>query len=122
MIRTVLFGMIAIVFLSLGQPSLKLGLNHVGGFSLADGISSFSRLVSTRWVLIGFVCYPFSSILWMDVLSKLDFSLAFPMVGSVYVFTLVIGRFFFHEVFGWERMLGVGLILFGVCCLVRSGT
>jgi drug/metabolite transporter (DMT)-like permease len=122
MIRTVLFGMIAIVFLSLGQPSLKLGLNHVGGFSLADGISSFSRLVSTRWVLIVFVCYPFSSILWMDVLSKLDFSLAFPMVGSVYVFTLVIGRFFFHEVFGWERMLGVGLILFGVCCLVRSGT
>jgi drug/metabolite transporter (DMT)-like permease len=122
MIRTVVLGIVAIVFLSLGQTSVKLGLNHVGGFSLADGISSFGRLVTTPWILVGFVCYALSSILWMDVLSKLDFSLAFPMVGSVYVFNLLIGRFFFHEMFGWDRMLGVGLILFGICCLVRSGT
>jgi hypothetical protein len=72
MVRTALLGIVAIVFFSLGQTSLKLGLNHVGGFSLADGISSFGRLVPTPWVLIGFVCYAFSSILWMDVLSKLD--------------------------------------------------
>jgi drug/metabolite transporter (DMT)-like permease len=58
----------------------------------------------------------------MEVLSKLDFSLAFPMVGSVYVFNVLIGRLFFHEVIGWERILGVGLILVGICCLVRSGT
>jgi len=121
MLRTALLGIVAIVFLSLGQTSLKLGLNHVGGFSLTDGISSFGRLVITPWVLIGFVCYSFSSILWMDVLSKLDFSLAFPMVGSVYIFNLLIGRFFFHEMFGWDRILGIGLILFGICCLVRSG-
>jgi multidrug transporter EmrE-like cation transporter len=101
MIRTVLLGIVAIVFLSLGQTSLKVGLNHVGGFSLTDGISSFGKLLTTPWFLIGFVCYGLSSIFWMDVLSKLDFSLAFPMAGSVYVFNLLIGRFFFHEVFGW---------------------
>jgi drug/metabolite transporter (DMT)-like permease len=114
-------GIIAIVFLSIGQTSLKLGLNHVGGFSLAEGISSFGKLATTPWIVIGFVCYAFSSILWMDVLSKLDFSLAFPMVGSVYVFNVLIGRFFFHDVIGWERILGVGLILLGICCLVKSG-
>jgi multidrug transporter EmrE-like cation transporter len=122
MIRTAVLGIVAIIFLSVGQTSLKLGLNHVGGFSLAEGISSFGKLVTTPWVVIGFVCYCLSSILWMDVLSKLDFSLAFPMVGSVYVFNLLIGRFFFHETFGWDRMFGVGLILLGICCLVRSGT
>jgi len=122
MIRTAVLGIVAIIFLSVGQTSLKLGLNHVGGFSLAEGISSFGKLVTTAWVVIGFVCYGLSSILWMDVLSKLDFSLAFPMVGSVYVFNLLIGRFFFHETFGWDRMFGVGLILLGICCLVRSGT
>jgi drug/metabolite transporter (DMT)-like permease len=121
-IRTGLLGIVAIVFLSLGQTSLKVGLNHGGGFSLADGMSSFGKLLTTPWFLIGFVCYGLSSVLWMDVLSKLDFSLAFPMVGSVYVFNLLIGRFFFHEMFGWERMIGVGLILFGICCLVKSGT
>ena len=122
MMRTILLSIVAIVILSLGQTSLKVGLNHVGGFSLGEGLSSFGRLLSTPWVAIGFVCYGLSSVLWMDVLSKLAFSLAFPMVGSVYVFNLLIGRLFFHEMFGWDRMLGVGFILFGICCLVRSGT
>jgi drug/metabolite transporter (DMT)-like permease len=61
-------------------------------------------------------------VLWLDVLSKLDFSLAFPMVGLTYVFTLLIGRFFFGEQVGWERIVGVGLILAGVSFLVRSGS
>ncbi len=122
MIRTFFLGLVAMILLSFGQTSLKVGLNHIGGFSLTSGMVGFLKLLTTPWFLIGFVCYGLSSILWMDVLSKLDFSLAFPMVGSVYVFNLLIGRFFFHEMFGWERMIGVGLILFGICCLVKSGT
>jgi drug/metabolite transporter (DMT)-like permease len=79
------------------------------------------KLFQTPWVIFGFVCYGLSSVLWLDVLSKLDFSLAFPMVGLTYVFTLLIGRFFFGETIGWERILGVTLILCGVFFLIRSG-
>ena len=121
-VRTALLGIVAILFLSFGQTSLKSGLNQIGGFQLAGGISDFAKLFNTPWILVGFLCYGLSSVLWMDVLSKLDFSLAFPMVGSVYVFNLLIGRFFFHETFGWNRLLGVGLIVFGILCLVRSGS
>jgi drug/metabolite transporter (DMT)-like permease len=120
MIRTALLGLVAIVLVSFGQTSIKFGLNTIGGFSLAGGLSSFLKLLNTPWIIVGFASYLLSSILWMDVLSKLDFSLAFPMVGSTYVFTLLIGRFFFQESFGWERILGVGLILFGLFWLVRS--
>jgi len=122
MIRTVVLGLAAIILLSFGQTSLKAGLINIGGFSLTSALADFLKLLTTPWVIVGFVCYGLSSILWMDVLSKLDFSLAFPMVGSVYVLNLLIGRLFFHEVFGWERILGVGLILIGICCLVKSGT
>ena len=79
------------------------------------------KLLQTPWVIVGFMCYGISAVLWLDVLSKLDFSLAFPMVGLTYVFTLLIGRFFFGEPVGWERMLGVGFIVFGIFFLVRSG-
>jgi drug/metabolite transporter (DMT)-like permease len=120
--KTILLGIVAIVFLSIGQTSLKSGLNQIGGFRLASGVSDFVKLFNTPWVIVGFVCYGLSCILWMEVLSKLDFSLAFPMVGSVYVFNLLIGRFFFHEMFGWDRLLGVGLILLGILFLVRSGS
>jgi drug/metabolite transporter (DMT)-like permease len=120
MIGTLILGLVAIMLLSAGQTSLKFGLNAIGGVSLAGGITSFLKLFQTPWVIVGFGLYGVSSILWLDVLSKLDFSLAFPMVGLTYVFTLLIGRFFFGEAVGWERMLGVVFILGGVFFLVRS--
>ena len=121
MIGTFLLGLVAIMLLSAGQTALKDGLNAIGGISLADGPMGLLKLFQTPWVIVGFACYGLSSILWLDVLSKLDFSLAFPMVGLTYVFTLLIGRFFFGETIGWERMLGVSLILCGVFFLIRSG-
>lgn len=122
MISTFILGLVAIMLLSAGQTSLKFGLNAIDGVSLADGLAGVLKLFQTPWIFVGFACYGLSSILWLDVLSKLDFSLAFPMVGLTYVFTLLIGRFFFGEVFGWERIVGVALILSGVFFLVRSGT
>ena len=122
MMRSLLLGFLALVLVSFGQTSLKFGLNHIGGFSLVHGTSEFIKLIRTPWIAIGFGCYGLSAILWLDVLSKLDLSLAFPMVSLTYVFTLLIGRFFFQETFGWERIVGVGLILFGIFCVVRSGT
>jgi drug/metabolite transporter (DMT)-like permease len=110
------------MLLAAGQTSIKYGLNVIGGVSLSEGIIGFLRLFQTPWVIVGFALYGLSSIIWLDVLSKLDFSLAFPMVGLTYVFTLLIGRFFFGEIVGWERVLGVALILSGIFFLARSGT
>ncbi len=120
MISTFLLGLVSIMLLSAGQTSLKYGLNAIGGVNLSDGILSFFKIFQTPWVIAGFVFYGLSSILWLDVLSKLDFSLAFPMVGLTYVFTLLIGRFFFGEAVGWERVLGVAFILTGLFFLLRS--
>ncbi|HMR68128.1 MAG TPA: EamA family transporter [Anaerolineae bacterium] len=120
-VGTIFLGLFSIMLLSAGQTSLKFGLNSIGGVSLADGVAGLFKLLQTPWIVVGFACYGLSSILWLDVLSKLDFSLAFPMVGLTYVFTLLIGRFFFGEVVGWERMLGVAFILCGVFFLARSG-
>ena len=121
MMGTFILGLIAIMLLSAGQTSIKFGLNNIGGVALSEGIGSFLKLLQTPWVIVGFFCYGLSAVLWLDVLSKLDFSLAFPLVGLTYVFTLLIGRFFFGEVVGWERVLGVALILAGVFFLARSG-
>lgn len=121
MVGTILLGLVSIMLLSAGQTSLKYGLNTIDGFSLSEGVAGIFRLFHTPWVIVGFGLYGISALLWMDVLSKLDFSLAFPLVGLTYVFTLLIGRFFFGETIGWERLAGVALILCGVFFLVRSG-
>ncbi len=121
MIGTFLLGLVSIMLLSAGQTSLKFGLNAIGGVSLGEGVAGFIKLFQTPWIIVGFGLYGVSAMLWLDVLSKLDFSLAFPMVGLTYVFTLLIGRFFFGETVGWERTLGVAFIIFGIFFLIRSG-
>jgi drug/metabolite transporter (DMT)-like permease len=123
MIFTLVVALVAILLLVGGQTLLKLGLNDIGGVSLFGGnpVGSLLGLFRTPWVILGFVCYGVSAVLWLDVLSKLDFSMAFPMVSLTYVFSLVIGRFVFHETISLQRIVGVLLILGGLFFVVRSG-
>lgn len=123
MVFTLLIALVAILLLVGGQTLLKVGLNEIGGISLFEGnpVVSLLGLFRTPWIILGFVCYGVSAILWLDVLSKLDFSLAFPLVSLTYVFALIIGRFIFHETVGLDRIVGVVLILGGLFFVVRSG-
>jgi drug/metabolite transporter (DMT)-like permease len=123
MIFVLLIALAAILLLVGGQTLLKVGLNDIGGVSLFDGdpLGSLLGLFRTPWILLGFALYGFSAILWLDVLSKLDFSMAFPMVSLTYVFAILIGRFIFQETVGLDRVLGVVFILTGLFFIIRSG-
>ena len=123
MVFVLLIALVSIVLLVSGQTLLKVGLNDIGGVSLFDGnpLGSLLGLFRTPWIIVGFVCYGIAAILWLDVLSKLDFSLAFPLVSLTYVFSLVIGHFVFNETVGPSRIAGVLLILAGLFFIIRSG-
>jgi drug/metabolite transporter (DMT)-like permease len=123
MVFVLLIALVSIVLLVSGQTMLKVGLNDIGGVSLFDGnpLGSLLGLLRTPWIIVGFVCYGVAAILWLDVLSKLDFSLAFPLVSLTYVFALVIGYFVFDETVGLSRIVGVLLILAGLFFIIRSG-
>jgi drug/metabolite transporter (DMT)-like permease len=124
MVLTLFIAFVAICLLVSGQTMLKLGLNDIGGVSLFSGnpLQSLIGIFGTPWIIVGFICYGMSAVLWLDVLSKLDFSLAFPMVSLTYVFSQIIGHFLFHETISLTRLLGVALILGGLFFVVRSGT
>ena len=113
---------IAILLLVAGQTSLKVGLNAVGGVSFLGGplMENLAKMFSTPYIIMGFVFYGVSAILWLDVLSKLDFSFAFPMVSLTYVFALIIGRLVFHETVTWTRVGGVCFIIVGLFFIIRS--
>ena len=123
MIFILFVALVAILFLVGGQTLLKVGLNDIGGISLFDGnpLGSLLGLFRTPWIILGFVFYGVSAILWLDVLSKLDFSMAFPMVSLTYVFAVLIGHFVFQETVGLDRIVGVLLILAGLFFIIRSG-
>lgn len=118
----ILLALCSIGLLVVGQALLKYGLIQVGGVQFLGGDLGLSirKLLSTPYVMLGFVFYGLSAIMWMDVLSRMEFSRAFPMVALSYVFSLLIGFFLFHEVITGWRIMGVALIVIGVGLVAQS--
>ncbi len=113
---------VCILLVIAGQTLLKLAVLRSGGMPVLEiGIAGLVRkFVAVPYIFIGFALYGVSAILWLDVLTKLDFSVAFPMVSLTYIGTLFVGRFLFNESVGLCRILGVLLICSGVFFVIRS--
>jgi len=117
-----LLAAICIVLVIAGQTLLKLAIVRSGGMPVLEiGLAGlFRKCVSVPYIFIGFGIYGVSAILWLQVLSKLDISVAFPMVSTTYIGTLFVGRFIFDEPVNLFRVIGVLLICSGVCFVIRS--
>ncbi|WP_041537664.1 EamA family transporter [Carboxydothermus hydrogenoformans] len=111
--------LLAITFINvIGQFFIKKGVSgqELSLASLA-GIKYFLTLFLQPYIIFGFLFYAVSSILWMFVLSKVDLSLAYPMLSFGYVLVLVISKFFLHEAVSLQRWIGVFLICGGMILL-----
>jgi multidrug transporter EmrE-like cation transporter len=113
---------ICIALVVAGQVLMKLAIVRSGGMPVLEiGIAGLVRkFAAVPYILIGFALYGVSAILWLQVLSKLDFSVAFPMVSVTYIGTLFVGRFMFNEPVNTFRIVGVLLICSGVFFVIRS--
>lgn len=122
MIKTLFLAFVSILLLVAGQTSLKYGLTRAGGVNFAGGqiVSGLRTVLTDPYIIGGFLFYGLSAVLWLDVLSKLDISLAFPLVSLTYVFTLFIGKFLFDETITPTRVLGVLVIIAGVILVAQS--
>ena len=122
MVRILALALVSILLLVLGQSLLKYGLVRIGGVNFAGGeiVQGVRAILTSPYLLLGFAAYGVSALLWLDVLSKLEISYAFPLVSLTYVITLFVGRFFFGEVITWMRVLGVLVIIGGVILVARS--
>ena len=121
-VHALALAVICILLVVVGQTLMKLAIVRSGGMPVLEiGIAGLIRkFLSAPYILIGFALYGVSAILWLQVLTKLDFSVAFPMVSMTYVGTLLIGRFMFDEPVNLCRIVGVLLICSGVFFVIRS--
>jgi drug/metabolite transporter (DMT)-like permease len=111
------------ILLAVGaQTLLKLAIVRSGGMPVLEiGIAGLVRkFLAVPYIFLAFGLYGLSAVLWLQVLTKVDFSVAFPMVSMTYVGTLFIGRFVFNEPVNLFRIVGVLLICSGVLFVIRS--
>jgi len=121
-LHALMLAVICILLVTGGQILLKLAIVWSGGMPVLEiGIAGlFRKCMAVPYIFFGFGLYAISAILWLEVLSKLDISVAFPMVSLTYIGTLFIGRFLFNEPVNLCRVVGVLLICSGVFFVIRS--
>jgi multidrug transporter EmrE-like cation transporter len=68
-------------------------------------------------IIGGLTCYVLSVVLWIIALSRVDVSIAYPMLSLGYVVTAIGAWYLFGEALSFQRLFAV--ILVGVALLAR---
>lgn len=111
------------VFLNaLAQLLLKAGTNAVGQFefSSVNLLPVGMKLAFQPFILGGIVCYVVSLVVWIMALSRVEVSIAYPMLSIGYVINAIAAWYLFGESVTVMRMVGIGIIVIGVYIVARS--
>ena len=111
---------------AVAQLLLKAGASHAGEISIAAGSTALWRtaagLAQHPAILGGLACYVISVIVWIVALSRVEVSIAYPMLSIGYVVNALLAWWLFGEDVNAQRWLGIGVIIVGVVLVARSGS
>ncbi|HZP93189.1 MAG TPA: SMR family transporter [Burkholderiales bacterium] len=104
------------------QLLLKAGTNAVGRFefSAANALPVGFRLATEPHIVGGLACYVVSVAVWIMALSRVEVSVAYPMLSIGYVVNAIAAYYLFGEAVTPVRLLGIGIIVLGVFIVARS--
>ncbi|BDW10767.1 hypothetical protein PSHI8_08490 [Polynucleobacter sp. SHI8] len=104
------------------QLLLKAGTLRLGEVSLAPStlIPTLGHLATNLPIIAGLCLYGLSVITWIAGLSRVDVSIAYPLLSLGYVVNAVAAYFLFGEALTPQRLIAIGIILLGVYILARS--
>jgi len=104
------------------QLLLKAGAGAVGPIEGWGALRGAAPTLATHpGVLLGLLCYVVSVVVWIVALSRVDVSIAYPMLSIGYVVNALLAMWLFGEDVSMQRWLGIGVILIGVTLVGRSG-
>ena len=112
----------AIVLGTCAQLLLKAGTNAVGtfAFSLDNALPVGMRLAMEPRILGGAGLYVVSLAIWIMALSRVEVSVAYPMLSIGFALNALLAWWLLGEAVTPARMLGIGVIIVGVWLVARS--
>jgi drug/metabolite transporter (DMT)-like permease len=105
------------VLLVVAQVFLKISVQLFGRFSWTLGY--FKNVFTTWQFAASGVCALAGMLVWMVVLKRYEFSIAYPLLSISYVIGLIAAQFIFHETIPLTRWIGVAIIMIGVYFVVK---
>ncbi len=116
------FLMLGVFLNATAQLLLKAGTNAVGHFEFNAGniVPVGMKLALEPHIMGGMLCYVVSLVVWIMGLSRVEVSIAYPMLSIGYVLNAVAAWYLFGEAVSLTRLTGIGVIIIGVYIVARS--
>lgn len=114
----ILLVILSVALSSFSQIVLKRGMTGTAvqaALERGKGLDIAWTIGTAPLVWTGLFCFGLSAVVWLFVLSRIPLSQAYPFVSLGIVVTVAAGFLAFNEPVGWQGLLGVGLIVAGVC-------
>ena len=107
---------------AVAQLALKASVNETGiiNLDMQSLLSSATSLATNMWLWLGLFCYAISVVVWILALSRVDVSIAYPMLSIGYIVNALAASQLFNEPLGLGKVVGIGVIMLGVYILARS--
>ncbi len=104
------------------QLLLKAGTNAVGAFEFtARNVGVVApQLALEPHILGGLLCYAISVVVWIMALSRVEVSIAYPMLSIGYIVNALAAWYLFGEAVTAMRLIGIGIIVIGVVIVAQS--
>ena len=121
-ITTFAFILAGVCLNAVAQLLLKAGTNAVGAIHLTsqNWFATGLKLATQLPILGGLTCYVISVGVWIIGLSRVDVTIAYPMLSMGYIISAVGAWYFMGEAISAQRLLAIGIIIVGVVLLTRS--
>ena len=121
-IASALLLLLGVTLNAAAQLLLKAGTNAVGRFefSAANAVPVGVKLAAEPHILGGIGCYVVSVVVWILALSRVEVSIAYPMLSIGYVLNALAAWYWLGEAVTPARLAGIGIIVVGVYVVARS--
>jgi len=110
--------LIAILASAGGQFFLKLGALKLAKISSNSIFDRILNIAFTPELILGLTCYGLGAVFYILLLTRVNLSVAGPSASLMYVFSVLLGYFFFKEDIPLSRAIGLGLIVCGVILVI----
>jgi len=113
---------VGVLFNVAAQLLIKAGTNAVGYFEFSrENILPIGWKLATEPHILGAMgCYVFGVVIWILALSRVQVSVAYPLLSLGYVVNAVAAWWLFNEAFNPAKVIGMGVIILGVIIISRA--
>jgi drug/metabolite transporter (DMT)-like permease len=112
-----------LVLMVAAQTLWKLGVSKAGGIDVGAGSipEQVLKVIRSWRILLGIAIFGCTTLLWLDLLSRMELSRLYPLMSFTYVIAFFTGWWWLGEQPNPSRFVGILVICLGIYLVSRTG-